>query len=571
MSSFVSIREQIRRRIEHRIDSLEKGYRQNVGIIGVSGMGKTALLASLYANRSIQTRFVVIYINGETVDFDHLAQRWIESLLAGVATLRCLDLSMDLSERLKICHDFMPKTVERIRAFRKTLKRGERNDDTVRELFGLTEQLSDEIGHKILLMLDEFHFFEKLPAQDPFALLGNQMMIEKNTCYLVTSSKLMKAREIFQDKLALLFGNFEVMEIPPFDSREAAEFIERKLPGALFEEAQKKFLILMSSGRPDYLEYYLDHIVERNTDASNELPAGRDRLSWKVKTEHVLDAVYRELLHEKGRISKRFESRLHDCRFFAKDASAHIKALTAISEGCSKAHPIAVYLDKKSREVKSILQRLIQEEILIKEGFFYRFEDDVFAFWIREFFQRMNRNYQPSRDAIYQELKDLCAREYEKMQSTNGQEVAVRVEKLFKSFHNDLIPVGERKIKFPLFNEVVVRPMPGGQSYTVMARTSSGIKWACHIACHKVLEEDVALFAEIPSKPKTKIHKRIFIALSGIEQNAKLMLQASGILFFDLNGFNQLLRLYHLPKMIWTKRTDGSTFSELAQTMHLYR
>ncbi len=556
----------IENRIAQRVESLKKGYRQNLGILGPEGLGKTGLLAGLYRQLGRDKDILPVYVHCAALDFSDLTDRWITAVLAAVLPAPA-DLRDPVSAQLAVLEARLPRTVEHIRTLRKMVRRGEKNTAAAREVLGLTSLLADETRKKVVLILDEFHALgEGLPVHDPFGLLGHQIMVEKNTLYLVASSRPALAMEIFRNQLSLLFSNFETMQVSPLDAMEIARFLEARQPGLLFTEAQKKFMIRMSSGVPLYLDLLLEHMPE----AAAAIPADNphEALALPLADETLLNAVEKEIFDDHGRIAQIFQRRLERALGSVKDGAIFYHTLMAVSEGARKVPAIAAHTGRKAAECKKTLQRLVQEELLAKSSDFYFMEDALFSFWMREVFSVQKRQAVPFADER-ENFRLSLARHLERSDFEGPETVLACIETLLMSFRNESLQLGHKKIRLPHFNEVTIRPAGDrGRSFTA---SGSAVQWQGRVAFDLLHEEDVQLLAEETRETRKarKISRlRLMIALGGIDQNAKLMAQEAGIHLWLLEDLNRLFLLYNLPRLIGMRKFDGSTLGALAQSLH---
>jgi hypothetical protein len=552
LSPSSSKRDQIRIRVEKRVEAFQQGYRQNIGLIGAEGLGKTYLLSSFFESLVMQPNLIVIYIDAQALDYDHLVERWIDSLLRGFLVGQSVQVSENSHWLLTTAAALIPNTVEKIRRLKKMLRRGERNAISVRELFSLTRSLAEETQKRILLMIDEFHALEHVPASDPFALLGKEIMVEKETLYLVTSSRVEKAREIFHDKLSLLFGNFEIIELAPLDFEETVDFLKKSQPHRVFTNSEKKFLIRMTNGIPAYLDLLMDRL-DMNVPNS------------ETSIQTLLDVFHRELFDKKGRLCHIFQRRLEVCERLAKDSSAYLRTLLAMSDGRRKVLSIATYIERKIRETKKILGRLVQEGMVLKRGSFYVLEDSLFRFWLREVFGRRNQLCTPNGPGLREGLLASLKEVFEQGAAEDKVDVTARAEALFKEFRNDVVEIDQRRLRCPHFSEIAFRPA-NGRLFPLIARRAN-VRWICQIARESVHEEDISLFLEELKRFRKKVQRKILVALAGIDQNAKLLAQEAEIQLWDLRSFNTLLDLYNLPKMILIKEPDEPNLGTVAESV----
>lgn len=565
----LGVRDLIRARIEKWIEAFEKGYRQNMGLLGRSGLGKTQLLSDIYQSLAARpSSFIPIYIDARTLDFDHFIDRWLGALLSGAFWGQKRVPPQEFQSLMADAAAFIPKTVDKIRHLKKMVRR-EKPGIVLKELFSLPGTLHAETGRKVVLIIDEFDALGALPVSDPFAALGREIMVEKNVVYLAASSNPIKAREIFREKLTLLFGNFELMEFRHFGFEEAVRFFEGRLLSKKLSAPQKRFLIRMTDGHPLYLELLADRLGSFFVQQSySGVPSEAGASSPFVPQELVFEMFLRELLDEKGRISLIFEKKLQACASVAKDAAACMRSLLAISQGRRRVLAIAAFIGRKVQETKKILQKMVQEDLIAKSGAFYLIEDPLFRFWLTEVYQKRNHAYLPGTQGLGESLAQALKRDFECAEREDKSDIITRVESLLKEFRNDVLELGEKKIKCPQFSEIAFRPT-NGRVFPVFAKSPKA-RWLCQIAKQAVHEEDVALFLEELKRTRKNIQRKVMITLGGIDQNAKLMAQQANIQLWGLRSFNALLELYNLPKMILfsEREEDGPALGALAQSLH---
>lgn len=557
--------------IEKRIEALEKGYRQNIGLVGLSGSGKTYFLSSLFQTISVHPRFIPIYVQAEGMDLDHFADRWTGAILTGLFLSQGVQPPQTFHSLLLAADPIIPKTTDRIRALKKSLRR-EKSAALLKELFSISEIFAQETGKKLILMIDEFDQLDSLGVPDPFGILGKEIMVQKNTLYLVASSAPSKAREIFKEKLSMLFGNFEVLDMGRFGFEETAAFLRTRFPEIEFSESQKEFLIRITDGKPDYLELILDqlgnclasHAVRETTFIKNE--------AGEMSSNYLLESIHRELTAPYGRLEQLFQKKITACRAFGKDAAPALRVLIAMSHGRYRLNAIASAVERKIQDTKKILARLEGKDLIQRRGAFYLLEDPLFHFWLREVFEKSRHLYRPDRGMLEEELMLALKREFEKTEACERGTYERRIESLMKEFRNDSFEIDGRKIQCPQFTEMNVRAS-GLQPAVFMAKNSKA-KWHCQLHYGQVNEDEVTAFLEDLKKYRKKPQQKILFMLRGIEQNAKLMAQEAGVQLWDLRLLNTLLDLYDLPKIVLLPERDtphGSNVGALAQGVYTAR
>lgn len=541
------MRDDTRRLICKRIEALEKGFRQNIGLIGPQGFGKSSILQDVYSQFSKIKTFIPIYVNVRYLGFENFVDSWCGSILTGLFAGQQNQPYSNLPSLLQAADPIVPQTVAKIRQLKKVIRR-EKNTASIRELFSITGFLAEESGKKVILMIDEFQELQKLPTQDPFAVLGREIMVEKDTLYLVSSSSPIKANEIFHDKLSMLFGNFEVIELAPFGFERTALYLDNAMPGITFSRDQKSFMIRLTNGHPRYLQIITERIRESlNRQENRELEFSMD-VSINVPKGKFIQAFHRELIDEGGRLYHFMNQKMLACRGIAKDYSPYLNAMLAITHGKRKTLAIAAHIEKKLSETKKILQRLMNEELIEKKGSFYTIEDTLFRFWLKEVFEAQSHIFEPSGRLLSEHLQNALLRQYEYSEIQNRKDLSVHLGRLFKEFRNDVLEVDHKKIRFPQFSEIAVHP-DHGRNFPILAKGEK-MRWICQVSRERVTEDDVVSFLDETKRFKKGTKKRMMFTLSGIDQNAKLLAQTSKIQLWDLRELNLMLDLYDLPKII---------------------
>ncbi len=527
-------REEILQALEKRLQSFLKGYRQNVGLIGPKSVGKSSLVQHFLLGLQ-DPSLIAVYAEVLPEPFDYFAQKFMGSLLAAFLRSRQEDTEGEFSGLISKSKRFIPKTLKKMREIKKKLA-AEEWDPAFRELLSLTQILGEESGKKVLLVLDNFDRLDELLLHDPFHDFGNAIMAQTETFYVVTSGRIRRAREIFNKDLSLLFGNFEILEIKPFDFAMSQVFLEKKLSGAALSEFLKKFLVELTDGHP----YFLSVLAGRSHAllGPGEAP---------VTEEILIAALEKELYDRKGELHRYFAMFLQNLGQ-GRTLYAALKVLMAVSMGHRKNHQIAKFLNRRVDDIKKTLTRLLEEEFLEKKGSFFKINSPFFGFWLRYVYYRREFAFvgpaEYTAKAFRREVRALIQQRME----GGEKEITKRVEELFREFQNDVVELEDKKIRCPHFTEVHFKPS-NGRVFPVEAKALD-TRWICQVAYKRVTEDDVRLFIQDIDKLRKKVQRKIMIALEGIELNAKLLAKESKILLWRLKEFNELLELYGRPKVI---------------------
>jgi len=92
------------------------------------------------------------------------------------------------------------------------------------------QMLTDaETGKFCVIIFDEFHHLQVLGIKQIYKQFSKMLMIQKKVLYIILSSAKFKAKKVLSSHLALLFGNFQIMQLEPFDLKTTENFIINKL------------------------------------------------------------------------------------------------------------------------------------------------------------------------------------------------------------------------------------------------------------------------------------------------------------------------------------------------------
>jgi len=362
-------------------------------------------------------------------------------------------------------------------------------------------------------------------------------MTQTNTMYVVASSLPRKAHNIFREQLALLFGNFEVLEVEPFTFSESDEWIQEQLAPKEVSPVVRTALIQLTDGHPYYLNVLLRGL-KRHIE---------DQQEGELSEEQLTDVLEQELFSREGTLCRYWEAQIsswHKGRF----AYLYLDALLAVALGHKKLSQVARHVKRPLRTTKKILDRLVETESLDKQGSFYVIRDTLFNFWVREVYHLRQLTLEVDVESVRQHFRRSVHTWFERMTYENQKELSKRIEALFTDFRNDVVVLDNKKIKCPSFAEVHSKPS-NGRVFPVVAKSAHS-RWLCQVAYKTVKEDDVEVFQRDIQKVRAPVQRRIMIALAGIELNAKLLAQESRILIWDLAALNSLMSLYGHPKVV---------------------
>ena len=359
-------------------------------------------------------------------------------------------------------------------------------------------------------------------------------MVQKNTMYILVSSATHQAHNILSKKLSLLFGNFEIINMQPFNTKTAGEFIAKKLGTVKISRELKNFLIYLTGGYPFYLYIITEQIKslchESNTNAV---------------TEDVVISALGETLHKNhGILNQYFNNKYHGL-LNTNHNNLYPSILLALASGIKKPSQIGKYINRKTAEVNRHINKLIQWDITTKKGVFNCINDPLLGHWLKlvlcpqQFSFNMNMNNASSE--FEGEIKKLML----EFSLESQKKFSVRLKELFEKFENDIIELDKRRFMLTNFDEIVIKENNG--LCTVNARHLKKI-WFCGIEENYIDEAKISTYLE-HAKRKDCI-KKILIALDGIDPTARLKALEAKVWIWDQTTVNNLFSLFKKPRVI---------------------
>ncbi|MGH7198388.1 MAG: AAA family ATPase [Candidatus Omnitrophota bacterium] len=517
-----------------RANALKSGYRQNVALIGHQQLGKTSLLRHfLHTYRDSQ--ILAIYVEIKLQALDTFVEQFIRSLLYQFLVQQgAVDPAESLSRLKAKAEPFVPKTVARIGDITNLIKQ-RHPEEAYSRLFELTSVIRQETGKHCIVVLDEFHRLGELGIKNAFSNFGKRIMVQKDTMYLVSSSSFSASKKILVEKLALLFGNFERIYLEPFDFETSFDFLEKKLSPVRLSEDMKYFLVAFTDGYPFFLETIASRVLELSS-AKGEGEVSRPTVA----------TVLLRLLYESQGIFHQFFLKWISPWSRPKARGRHLLVLAAIARGANRLKDIAAAAGLGQREASAQIQELIEHELILKTGVFYRFHNKIFKFWLREVFEKKELSLLGMAAGAQSFLDRIQAliEENEKLLRTDASD---HVLKLFALFRNDIVEFGEKRRKLPHFTEFIPiseKAREGqGSSRGIIAR-GRGRCWVCKITEEKATEKEVLELLEGSAGKANRAATPVLVALKGVEENAKLLAKDRRVLTLGLSRINMLMDIY---------------------------
>ncbi|MCR4337094.1 MAG: hypothetical protein NUV91_04730, partial [Candidatus Omnitrophica bacterium] len=428
--------------LRKRVVDLKEGYRQNVAFLSAKHTGKTSLLRKFLADLD-DADVIPIYIDLENKNFGSFAQQFMGTLLYHFFKSKGLPVSHDFPFLLEKAQELLPQTVQRMRKIRKGLL-DEGNQEIYRELIALPQIFSEESKKFCILLFDEFQTLEEFDVAEVFQELGKTIMTQKRCLYLLSSSLPEVAREILSEKLSLLFGNFEIIDLPLFDLKTSQAFIQSRLAPTRMKEDLIYFLIDFTGGHPLYL-----HLICQELKTLSQIHRQEEVFAplFAQAIEHVLFQPW-------GVLSRHFDLMLNNlCS--GKNGALVASLLISLSHGRRKIKNLAQEWNAKQNVVTQRLLRLVEMELVAKNSASYYLKDRLLRYWIKYIFEESGRSFDPcpvrQREQFFNELNHAI----ENFIVVSRKDVSTRIIELLYCFEDEAFQINGKKYKIPLFREVV--------------------------------------------------------------------------------------------------------------------
>lgn len=511
-----------------RIKGLKDGYRQNIAIIGDELVGKTSIIFKLL-NSFYDNRIILLYLEARPESLESFSRRFIGILLYNFMLNGGTPLKEDLDFLIKKSESFIPKTVEKIKLILGSLEK-RKKDNIFTELLSLCETIHQETGKFCVVILDEFHNLENAGIKNLYEQWSKLLILQKNTMYIIISSMKHRARTVLSKDLSLLFGNFEIITVEPFDTKTSEEYLGRALHGLNINAGIKDFLVHFTGGSPFYLELITNAIV-------------------KSAHPDLTDVLEGMLSEPTGILNQKFFNYLK--RFQDNPYSPDlISALYLISNGHNKIKDIAHILRKTKKELNLRINYLLEVDAISRTGDFLKINDRVFSFWLKFVYQE--KLHSLTFDAKNQKalFRENITGMLEEFLSNAKKPVVEIVTELLRLFDDDLIQVESKKLRLSRFREI--KPLEfnkQGLREGLICRSRDSL-WIMVLKRDILTEEDITEFSKECKKYRHKLQRKIIVAFQDIDINTRLRAMEKKIWTWDINNLNQILDVFFKPRII---------------------
>ncbi len=515
--------------------ALKDGYRQNIALTGQSLAGKSSIILQ-FLHTIKEDGFIPVYVEVVKEPFADFAGKFIATMLYNALSKKGEEANVDIDSLMEQASASFPKTYSAIKEINADIE-NEEYERAYLCLLELTSTLKSEAGIPCIVILDEFDNLEHLGIRNPFGAFGKVIMVQKDTMYIVSSSRGLAIRKIISEKLSLLFGNFEILKVENFGTRASNEFINTRLAGFDIDDLLRKFLIAFTDGNP----FYLNKMVFRMKDIALERMTSH--IDADIATEAILDLVY----DSSGTIHQYLMNYILEL-IDAKPRDLHISILVSISGGMKRPSEIARQTRITQAGAVDALQRLSEQGLVNRSGIFYTISDVMLNFWLKNVYGRKKRllvdGAIDKRSLFREEMKAIIG-DFEREFALSTAE---RLAGLFNLFSNELVSFGMKNSRMPHFTKVEVRSFPDSKEF--IAASFRGNFWIAQAYERNVNENDIVAFIRNVKGLEYKTSNKLIMPLKGVDENARLLAKELKISIWDSRTVNTLLTLYNKKRVV---------------------
>jgi hypothetical protein len=514
--------------LKKRVSGLKDRYRQNIAIIGDELVGKTSIIFK-FLNKFHDNRIIIIYLEARPESQRSFARRFMGVLLYNFLINSGIPLKEDLDFLIRRSERYIPKTVEKIKLLLSALSRNKRNN-IFTELFSLCEAINQETSKSCVVILDEFHHLENLGFKNLYHDWSKLLISQKNTMYIIVSSMKFKAKTILSKNLSLLFGNFEIINVEPFDIKTSENYLRQRLEGSDLNNALKDFVVHFTGGYPLYLEVISDMIL-------------------KSKQPNLTDILESLLFDSSGILNQKFSNYIK--RFLdSGHSNDYISILYLVASGRNKIKDITHILHRQKKELSLRINHLLELDTLTRSGDFLKINDRVFGFWLKFVYQE--KLHSLTFDAKIQKklFRDYIEDMISEFIVSAQKPVMERMGELLRLFEDEIIQLERKKIRLNHFREIKPLEFSNANLKDGLIGRCNESLWIMAFKHGLLTEDDIAEFAKECKKYRHKLQRKIIVTLEDIDMNTRLRALEEKIWTWDINNLNQILDLFSKPWVI---------------------
>ena len=489
-----------------RLEAFQHGFRHNLALIGPSGSGKTYQLQQMAANAPPGMQLIYCPVYRES----------------------CRSFLQRLANSIRRAHPDLPRTSQAIEAAEGFLSRRSFSE-AFNRMLDVVPVFVEETGKPCVLVLDEFLHLEDLGLGHAFQELGKRVMTWPSTLFVLASSSPYRARVILRERLQLLFGQFELLELDAPDPVPAQPWISSHL-AAIPEAAElTPFIASWLGASPWYLTVVLTRVQELAA-----LSGGGDS-GQKLLAEALWDVVGRQ------------QGPLHQWCLARTSALSHLRSgsrmmecLIHIAEGACTLTDIGSRVGRTS--LSEILQQLVEQDLLQRRGSCWFIQDSVLRCWLATVAASQRSGLLVDDAVLRRRFEAFLTAVWSEWIEAEQVPFVDQIVRLFGRFSDETIVLDGKTGRLPRFSRVHAETMDDQVGY--LLAEGDGKSWCAAVVEKKIDEATVGCFDAFCRMRKSKPARKVLIARRGVEPNALLLAKAVNMWVWENRELSVVMSLY---------------------------
>jgi GTPase SAR1 family protein len=519
--------------LAQRVASFRDGFRHNLALLGPVGSGKSWLVERLLRDGAARLTTISCCLQRDSLrDF---LTRFATAVLRG-----SLNAPADapLETLLEQSATVLPNTTSAIHQL-KRYATGHLQAEAFAHALDLIPIVHKERQQPCVLVLDEFLHLDDLGVTHAFHELGKRVMTWPFALFVVTSSSSFRARAILRERLHLLFGQFELIDVGGVEAPAAMAWMRQAFPGAEHVAGLERFLLHWIGASP----WYLSVLLKRMNELTRLAPVSRWR-KQSLAVEEVLFAAAWDVLGSPDGVlhqwcAARVERLLHQ-----RHGPLARESLIAVARGARTMQAIAQQCGMR-RNLSQGLQLLIEHDLVQRKGACWIMPDQLLGCWLTAVLALNRRGGAGDRDKARQGFEDALRSAWAQWLEVATQPLAERVSRLLSRFRNETVSLDNKTGRLPSFQAInVARQQAFHREGAYLVADGDERRWCCLVHEGKLEEAGIAAFEQFCRSQSPKPSRKIVVARDGLELNAKLLAKEADMWVWEPGDMNLLFLLY---------------------------
>jgi len=390
-------------------------------------------------------------------------------------------------------------------------------------------------------VLDEFVHLDDLGPFHAFQELGKRVMTWPFTLFILASSEEHRAREILRKRLHLLFGQFELMALGPVEAPTAVKWVEAELHRLQDVTRVSRFLIQWVGT----CTWCLTVIPGRMKELV------RLHLGQRSAESVLFRAVWDVVGHTDGVLYQWCARQIAQLERAAHGVLAR-EALIPLAQGARTTQAIAQRCGSR-RHLSRALQTLVEQDLIWRKGACWVMRDSLFSLWVVTALAL--RDQRPGdREAASGTFERVLQAVWTQQLEAGQGPLVDRIGQLLARFRNETVSLDHKTGRLPAFEHIERHRVERGGTYLLAEgagpgppgrpQAGAGRRWCCLVHEGGLDEAGVAAFEDFCRRQRPRPSRKIVVARTGLDLNAKLLAKAANMWVWEPEDVHLLGRLY---------------------------